>query len=320
VNKKYIIFELSIILLLSLGLLSTTVSAAPPAYNARMNLNITWNDAEIEKPIIPRDEIKIIELNIDIEIETGPSFGEGLFKGYYYPGSYNVIHLEVMETPSWCSAVLERTMVITQMMRKTNTTAVLYLTLDEDAPAFGGEGIIKIKASSEDSGLIKGTNETFELPFIPDYIPIIKTNLPELNTKKITPSESATFPIEIENAGNARTKVFFEIENVPDDWSATVTDVLILNEEKGSKATAYLTIVPSTDLGYHYEESKIQVKMTPTMAENIEKEGTPIYANFVIQNRGFSSSGIEAILPIIFIIFLIIFIVIYLLRKRKVLK
>jgi len=313
VNKNFMIIGISIIIFFSF--LSTTVIAAS-VYNARMNLNITWNDVDIEKPIIPRDELKRIELNIDVEIETGPSFGEGLFKGYY--GSDNVIHLKIIETPSWCSAVLERTMVITPMIRKANTTAVLYLTINEDAPAFGGEGIIKIEAFAEDSGLLKGTNETFELPFIPDYMPIIKTDFPDLNTKRVSPSESATFPIEIENAGNARTKVFLEIENIPDGWSATVTDVLILNEQKGSKATAYLTVIPSTDLGYHYEESNIRVKITPTMAENIEKVGTPIYANFIIQNRGFSSSGMEVIMPIIFIIFLVIVLAIYSLRKRKI--
>jgi len=312
--KKFLL--IGILLIISLPYFSYTVTPQDSAYNARMNLDIQWNEIETGKPIIPREEIKTIELNITVEIETGPSFGQGLFEGYNYNGSNNVIHLEIVETPEWCSAVLDRITVITPMARKTNAITSIYLILDENAPAYGGEGIIKIRAESEPSGLINGANETFDLAFITAYIPIIKTNLPDKNTKRITPDEKAVFPIEVENIGNARTKVFFEITGIPKGWSATITDTLILDEQKGSKKTAYLSVIPSTETGYHFDEEKIQVKITPAMAENVEDEGTAIYANFIIQNRGFSSSGLEIYIPILLIV-LICFVVIILYLKRK---
>ena len=165
-------------------------------------------------------------------------------------------------------------------------------------------------------GLIKGDNKTFELTFKPAFSPIIKTELPELNTKRIDPTSKATFPIEIENVGNAEQKVFFNLHNVPDDWSAVVTPSIYLGEDIGSKGTAYLTIIPSHSFGYHYDEAVIIVEILPTFAENVNITGKPIYANFIIKSRGFSSYGIEFYIPLGIVIFLIIFFGYRFLRKK----
>lgn len=298
----------------------TINSKAAPVYNARVVLDINWSQNETQVPIIPRDEIKKVNITIIFKIETGETFGEGLYQGYIGQG-YGVIDLEIVETPSWCSAALEILTVIVPLTRKEVTTSAIYMNLNEDAPAYGSEGFIKIKAKARPLGLIEGFEQTYTLNFVPAYIPIIKTNLPEVNTKRIDPSKNAIFPIEIENAGNARTKVFFKVENIPKNWEATITDDIILNEPKGSKNTAYLTIVPPKTFGYHYDEANIRVIMIPVRAENPEEDiGTPLHATFTVQNRGFSTNGIEQIFLIGIIVFLISIIIIFILRvigKRK---
>ena len=285
-------------------------------YNANIILDVDWDLEETEKPIIPRDEIKEINFAIKFRIVTDTHFGKGLFLGY--AGSERThINLHVVESPPWCSAVLERNLVTTNISEYDETTSKLYLIVDETAPAYGVEGVIKIKARSGDLGLIKGFEKVFTLFFDPAYIPIIKTNLPDVNTKQINPTKTAVFPIEIENAGNARTDVLFEIENIPEGWEASISEEVFLNEAKGSKDTAYLTVIPPSQFGYHYEAANIRVTMTPVRTENPNEVGNPLYATFTVYSRGLSTNGIEQIFYIIMLIIIVLVMVIFILRRIR---
>jgi hypothetical protein len=265
-------------------------------------------------PIAPRDEIAILELKVTMNIVTGATFGAGLLEGYSTSSSA-LIDLIIIEHPSWCSVTLNQTLLQTNISEKEEAFCKLYIHVDEDAPAYE-EGIIKFKVDIGDLGLIKGDSKIFNLSFKPSFYPIIKTNLPEI-TKRIDPTSNAVFPIEIENHGNAETKVLFDILEIPEGWTATVTDSLIVAKEKGSEETAYLTVYPSRNFGYHYSEALISVKMTPAFAENINITGKPVYANFIIQNRGFSPIGIEIYSIFFVIIAIVIYAIILFIKKRK---
>ena len=111
---------------------------------------------------------------------------------------------------------------------------------------------------------------------------------PKGNTKLIGPTDTAEFPIEIINMGNARTEVIFEIVNVPDRWSAIITDDIIVEEGEGSKTTVYLAVKPPKDFGYHDERASISVRYTPMMAENPQFEGKSKPINVLVESRGFT--------------------------------
>jgi len=160
-----------------------------------------------------------------------------------------------------------------------------------------------------------GYENDFTLSFIPDYKPLIKPSLPETNTKEIGPMDTATFPITIENLGNARTVVLLNVLNVTGGWNAVVTSQLTLEEGTGSTATAYLVIRPPKDFGYHYDEKTITISMQPVKADNYNQKGEITYETFLIQSRGFSTPGFEAITVIGALA--ILFIIMTCLRKRK---
>ena len=230
-----------------------------------------------------------------------------------------IVKLEIIDKPPWCTVVLESQKVVTPFGRVGSTITSIYINIDEDGPAYGA-GFIKIKAIVNKVGLVEGMTKEYTLDFLPSFNPILKLDLPETNTKRIDPTENAVFPIEIENIGNARTKVFFEVEEVPEGWMATVTDEIILKEMKGSTEIAYLTVIPPKDAGYHYDEANIRVKITPARAENIEDTGDPMYASFTVQNRGLSTYGSEQILfigIILFIILIVILLIFKQIRKRR---
>lgn len=317
--KKYRLIKINFVLGLFLICLFfsniSSVEAQDPVYNAYVVVTAGWSDELTEKPIVPRGEIVELEIPITLEVRTGETFGAGILEGY--STSQALIDLYIIEHPSWCTATLNIDLLMTNISEREETSAKLYLHVDESAPAFT-DGIIKLRVNVDNLGFIKGDTRDFDLVFKPGFFPIIKTDLPDLNTMEVAPSSEAVFPIEVENIGNAETWVMFEVYNVPEGWSAVVTDYVILSEEKGSKATAYLTIIPSRELGYHYDDAQITVKITPAFADDITNKGKPLYANFIVKNRGFSTSGMEVIVPIMLILIIIVAFVIFLvLRKHK---
>ena len=306
-------FILSILLLvLTIPLTSSTESRDP--YSAFVSVDLDWANGSIDAPIAPRGEIAKLDLKVTMKIKTDPRFGAGLLEGYSTAGA--LIDISLVYYPSWCSAVLEQTLLMTNISPKEEAFFGMFLHVHENAPAYE-TGKIRLQVTVRDLGLIKGDSKIFNLTFKPAYYPIIKTELPESNTKRINPSSEAIFPIEIQNAGNAETKVQFEVLNIPKGWTATVTDSLFVGEEKGSKEMAYLIVRPSRDLGYHYGEAAISIKITPAYANDLNITGTPIFANFIIQERGFSSSGIEVYLFVFIIIIAAIVAIMFIRKKRK---
>lgn len=272
--------------------------------NTTTELNLIWSDELREIPVIPRDEIVEINITALVEIKTGLTFGEGLLEGY--TGSPLIFYFTLEDHPSWCYANLKLDTIVKKVSKGLiEVSTSLYLMITENAPAYG-EGYVKINVRVRDMGLIKGVNKSFTLSFKPAYFPIIKINLPNANAARTNPTNMVMFPIEIENLGNSRTKVLLEVENIPEGWSATITNSIIVGEAKGSKSIVYLSVVPPSSFGYHYEDALLNVRLVPTLAEDQNQSGAPIYANFIVQSRGFSSSGLEFYIPIAFIILIII--------------
>ena len=232
-----------------------------------------------------------------------------------YQGRQVNIKLDVVDTPSWCTANLKAgTVTTTISTREKELSTVLTLRIDDDAPAYGA-GYVRIRASVPKIGAIDAFSKEFTLEFSPAYLPMIGAQLPEGNSMKIGPMDTATFPIEVENMGNARTRIFFEIEYMPEGWIAVVTDDITLDEGEGSKGTAYLTIKPPKGFGYHYDEESIRVTMTPARAEDIQNRGESSYVTVIVESRGFATTGLEPIILIITL--LVVVIVIYFILKKK---
>jgi len=314
-KSKIILFSLIFILIISMVYPTSTVAKI----KAQVVLEIDWDLEEAQKPVVPRDEIKELDIVLKFRVVTNDYVGKGVLIGYYDAGAAALININIIETSPWCSAVLNRTRVSFFISEYEEANLKLFMAIDEDAPAYG-DGFIKIQAKCPygSVGILEGFVSEFELTFSPSYLPIIKADLPESNTKRITPQEKAIFPIEIENLGNARTEILFDIDNVPEGWGASISDTVIVDEAKGSKAIAYLRIIPPNELGFHYDEANIRVKMTPVMTENYDEVGYPLFATFTVQNRGSSTSGIELVIFLGIIVLMIIFLTYrYVIKKRK---
>lgn len=316
------IIFLTTILILTNSMISSTSKAAKP-FNLAFVLDIKWDPEETQKPIVPIDEIKELDLIVIFKIVSDEYMGKGALLYYLYEQkNAALLDISIVETSPGCYAVFKQTFYEMKMVEYNETKVKLYLSFDETIPAYS-DGYVKIKLICRTAGKIEGFEDVFELHFSPSYKPVIKINLPELNTRRINPTEKAVFPIEVENAGNARTEVLFEIEDSPENWDVAVTERVFLEEAKGSKAVAYVTVIPPDQFGFHYDEANIKIKMTPFRAENPDEVGKPLYATFTVQNRGTSMHGIEQILFFIIIIFIIIVVIVFIFRlirkDRKIL-
>ena len=269
---------------------------------------------ESAEPVVPRGAIRPVPLDVTYVVNRGV-FGRGILEIYKSKTAF--IKLEIIDHSEWVTAILAKdTVAIPVSTELTTSGTTVKFQVHEDAPAYK-TGYITIKASVGQMGLIQGYSEEFTLTFVPSYKPIISPSLPETNTRKIGPMDTATFPVEIENMGNARTIVFLNVSYVPKGWNAIITSQLILEEGVGSKATAYLVVKPPKGFGYHSEEETIRISMTPARIDDQSDQGVTIYENFLVESQGFSTYGFEAVLPFVLVIILVIALVFYWFTKRR---
>jgi len=283
---------------------------------------IDWGEDLENNPIKPRGELRAVKLDITYGINV-----QGLFSNIanivklLHLGRQANIQLEVIGTSPWCTASISQGATIPASVQsyEKNYTARVNIQVEQDAPAFALTSI-KIKVSAPDVGLIAGYEEIIDLNFVPQYIPKVQPLVKDTNTKRIGPMDTVTFPIEIENMGNARTLVKCEVEYVPEGWVAIIDDSITLEEGVGTKAIVYLTVRPPKGFGYHDEDGMIRVKVTPSYWQDTSLEGSPETVSVLVESRGFSVIGIEMILlPLIVIIAIILFLY-YGIYKKKLMK
>jgi hypothetical protein len=314
-TKKFQAAKVSI--LTGLVLISTIVALVPttsagPLFNLQSVINVTWGN-ETQQPIVPRGQLRQLDLIITHTVTRG-ALGKLLLQ--LYQNTQIIIDLQITDSSSWCTATLSQSTLSTVVMPDTINTVKTKLSLQvaDDAPAFE-LGYVKIKATVQKIAVIKGFEQEFTLSFQPDYKPLIKPTLPETNTKQIGPLDTATFPINIENLGNARTVVNLKIVDVPKGWVAIVTSQITLEEGSGSIGTAYLVIKPPKGFGYHDDQQTITISMQPAQADRPSNVGVITYEQVLVQSRGFSTPGFEGIGFIGALA--IVMITMYILRKRQ---
>ncbi|KYK28673.1 hypothetical protein AYK20_06860 [Thermoplasmatales archaeon SG8-52-1] len=290
-------------------------------------LQWSFNSSALSEPIVPRAEKRAVTIYLDYGINYG-----GLFKNLaklllqYYRDRQVNIKLEIGDHSPWCTPTLFTYTITTRVGEagETGLQATLNLKLDIDAPAYAS-GFVEVKVTVPKVGLIQGYSNNYTLEFTPAYLPLIKPQVQGGNSMRIEPMDTAVFPIEIENLGNAQTRVKLQVvnENVPDGWTANVTDNIILDETRGSKGIAYLTVKPPKSVGYHDDSASISVELVPESARNPIDQGPPQYVNFLVESRGDIKSeekGFEIdtnFLLILIIIILIIIIIVIQLKNRK---
>jgi hypothetical protein len=208
------------IVLVSVIVAVLPTTSAGPLFNLQSVLNVTWGN-ETQQPVVPRGALRQLDITITHTVTHGV-LGKVLLE--LYASTNVIINLEITDKSSWVTATLSQSSLTTPITPDKTTTVITKLSLSvaDNAPAFE-LGYVTIKATAQQIALIKGYEKEFSLNFVADYKPLIKPSFQDTNTKEIGPMDTATFPINIENLGNARTIVYLNVMNVPKDWVAIVT-------------------------------------------------------------------------------------------------
>jgi hypothetical protein len=147
-----------------------------------------------------------------------------------------------------------------------------------------------------------------------EYLPIISVN-PLGQLQEVSPGEIATFDIEIENQGNAKTEVKFNVLDPPEGWSVTIPSSTKLESKLyggNPKKIVKLLVQPPYGFGYHNERVDIRVEIFGYFFADESLKGPTYIETFTIRNRGFSTPGFEAV----FLVFALIGIT-FIVKKRQ---
>ena len=275
-----------------------------------------------EENVIPNSGVIIVELKVYFKL-TG-AFGPSVETRSLLKGTTIGIHLEVEETDPWIDANLKDDLVMMRIGDDTPYSTSVQITVTEQAPAFK-QGEVKIRATSPSlSSLlftIKEHSNTFKVPFVVGYWPVVDYTAVRGNFMEIGPLDTADFEIEIENLGNGPTYVAIEIVEMPEgEWSANIDSSVILSSAvyggEGTKKTVHLVIKPPFGFGFHKDIENFKVKFSPSYLGQAQLVGQIEPKTFSVQSVGMSpGAGFE--IPLIVAIIIIVGLIVYWFKKRR---
>jgi hypothetical protein len=248
-------------------------------FGLNSHLEISWDANQTEKPIIPRGELRTVDLHMKFWTTWGV-FGRLI--NYFLSYKLVEMKLSIIQTPAFCTANIAVDTLSLTIPPKENTyetvSSSMMVQVADGAPAFELFPVTiqaKIKPLYAPLGLIllmHGTTNVSNVTFTVAYKPILSPRLPEGNIIEAPPYVQVQLPIGITNLGNGKTIVENEVINFPDGWLVTLPDQLVL--EVGEYKEMNLSIISSYDFP---NEQVIRISLTPHSYENYSLVGTTIY-------------------------------------------
>ena len=278
--------------------------------------DIDYNKTLTSDPIVPYSEPKKIPIILKSKID-GPEVDVVL---EFASGVNMIVDIFIAGVPEGCHAAVNPPFITFNPSAEFISENIsISVTIDQYLPAFSLKTIklgIRNRRLGGSATVIESVNVTFDIPIVVGYLPQLSFSYENSNVKSIVPDQTAYFIIEMQNWGNADTKVWTEIEDIPEGWQANIVENTTLGTILfgGDPATISLNVKPPISFGYHEDRAIIKVKMTPVFYNDSSYSGEPHYLNFIVQSKGFSSPGFETIL--ILLAFVLIFFVFWI-RKNK---
>lgn len=317
--KKFKTMKASLITgILLIGVIAAFVPSSSAAI-FKLQGNITASIGGPDRIVTPNGEQLRIPVTIGYAIS---GVGTDIV---YFAGQKVRIKVEVVEMPEWASISVPIPEILLDI-----STSFLYDTINigidvnENAPAMASDNIKILITADELKGLGGGVSKVtygpIRIDFKPQFIPILSVNVKNSNYQEISPMANAEFDIELENLGNGKTEVVFEVLNLPSGWTISVPNIKTLGTKAfGDDPTGNvkLSIQPPRGFGYHDDKQTIQIKVIARYYSSGSVNEREYPLDVTVQSRGFSIIGIEVPLILILLIVLFIVAVVFLFKKIK---
>lgn len=245
---------------------------------------MSWGNGT-QEPLVPGGEPRIITLTVTYVTVLGyPIIGQIILFYCLLTHQYVTVTLEVGDTPSWCTASLSNSQLrfpITGIESSQVTTLVV--AVNEHAPAYElcpvpiHASVNTMRGPFGFLPFVNGYDQTSIMNCIPGYLPHIIVT-PASDYINATPGNTSHLPINITNAGNAKTVVFTEIVEFPSgDWLIAIPSQVIL--EVNMSHESILSVVPPNNFS---GTDTITMTFTPYKADDYSQHGEPVYVTIVV--------------------------------------
>ncbi|UCH72213.1 MAG: hypothetical protein JSW62_01320 [Thermoplasmatales archaeon] len=308
------------ILLVSLFVAFTTSSSA-----YEQDLMFYYNAEDTQKGVKPLDPPMFIHIWIKHKISGLFPIVLKIFEDKVDIG----VDLEVGPTEPWVTVTLTHYNLYAKIdstgewLRVGGEDAKYYakVSFTEDAPAITEVKIpITIRANAFSFFIPEKTINT-EISFSPQFIPIFDIT-PSDTFIEVGPGDIANFDLEIENMGNGKTEIIFEVEDLPEGWTASVVSNAFVGAPRSgnNKKVVPLQITPPYNFGYHNTQKDIVIKATGRyFGESGEANASAAVKSylyrFTVRSKGFSTPGFE--IPSAIMAFALIAIALMIKKQQK---
>ena len=280
-------------------------------------LEVETDENATNNPLLPLD--KTIDIPLKIKFKVEGDYADLLIP--YYSTFEAYVDIFVNNTPEWCTATISPYQLRPRVsIDWVVCYANLNIKIDDTAPA-SKDGAVEIIINAPRAGSILAHSFNIKIPFTVGYLPIL--DIKSETIKKINPTDTARFNIELENLGNDKTNVNFHVINAPEGWIVNINKMVTIGTKTlndDTKETVTLDIKPPYGFGYHNDREVIQVSITPSYYKNDSLAGEEYIVSFIVQSEGFSTPGFESLYLIVALIMVAFFIKKGMKTKDKYLK
>jgi len=278
-------------------------------YECNSVIELEYDENATQNPFLPVD--RVLNIPIDVKYMITGMYAEVVSEMYQEVPYDNFIYLYIDETPEWCSAsFLPPVLVIPVTANLEPHAANIVVQVNENAPAYA-RGTIKVRVEVDKAGAVRNATFFQDIPFSPGYLPNLGVKT-QKNLMLIGPQDTAKFEIELENLGNAKTNIECKVVDKPAGWIITIDSDTIIETGDNPTKTVYLNVKPPYEFGYHDEREVITVSIIPSYFNDESLTGEEFFVSFIVQSRGISTPGFEAI-----IVFFSLFTIIFLTQGKK---
>ena len=255
-----------------------TLSIPEKFFGLNSNIEISWDANQTKEPIIPREELRTVDLDLSFWVTWGVL---GRFINYIYRGAPIRLDLSIIDKPEWCVATLSQgTLLCNMPPPKENSHQIVHTQISvqvaDVAPAFEFcpvtiQAIIEpLHSPFGFLTMMQGTTQIVNVTFSVAYYPLVQFSFPDTNIIETPPLVQVDFGIRMENLGNGKTIVENEVVHYPDGWDVYLPSQVVLDVYESKEINATI-LAPYNFSG----EETITLMFTPHSYDNYSLVGSP---------------------------------------------
>ena len=260
-----------------------TIPTPEKFFGLNSNVEISWDANQTKEPIIPRGELRTVQLDIAFWVTWGV-FGRLI--SYLYHGKQIRLDLSIVDIPEWCIASISQKIFGLNLPKKENSyeeaSTYLSVMVADNAPAFEVFPVTIQTTIEPSHGLfgfitiLQGVTKVVNVTFTVGYKPLLQFSFPDTDIIETPPLVQVDFPIRISNLGNGKTIVENEVVNYPDGWNVSLPVQVVLDVCESKEINATI-LAPYNFSG----EESITFKFTPHSYDNYSLVGESTYTTIL---------------------------------------